>query len=756
MKSENLNERNRLFFKATFDAVAFANTRAEQAYQAYDALLDKFNRYVVISEEIDGRQSQLVQISTTFGTEDPVDPNIKEFLFNTGSVLRYSRILPVTHSDNLEVVNFQTLMNILYNNNNSVSQLLNGYLSKTGDTAIGSYTFSLDPGQGLQAITLDQIPLKVLDAETSLDTGTLQTVTSDPLSLINKNYADMHYSQGQGAGTQPVFTSGKIAITASNSQSIIRTSGKYDVTAFSGGGTTLLKIKLLKYNAKASWDSTDKSWVDLFGNTPQNTIPGFDTGAAIGKIPFPVDFSLFVEYEVDPIAFPFSLVNNNSRVRAAVSGVVTGGTSGGFIESSVIIDSDGDLALIMETDYKMNVPYSNGLMSLNCNGTNKTLFYLVVNRWSYIPKDNPYIDLTGNISADPILLFTDQTWMRSVSDSGSVTVRYRLLYANIPGTITWSSDKDVLLGITYGQDSSGYYADIIFPVGETVYTVNFSANYGSIISKTVNLQLKNYSVANITDILPNLFITTRWDGLPNPLDISFQCTAVGGGTKTWSILASDGTLGTTTLTDAAIGASTGIVTGKYSTESVDEYVIVQVTDGSSTYKEKLTIRVNEYISGGDGGDGGTGWCFGENTYILTTNGGIKIKEISLDDVCVNLNLDMFGIGRFELREGRISQISHHHPRVGIINIHGIDVTIGHPFGLANGLWKEASSITVDDYLVKLVEPDTIIKDAFEGSKKSDYSGEVWNIHLQELNYFVSSNENGPWYLVHNAQIQTPS
>lgn len=756
------DEQYKLWFKASFDGIHHATTRAEDAYQAYAALLDKFNRYVVISDEIDGRQSQLVKISTTFGTEDPLDPNIKEFTFNGGSVLRYSRILPATHTDNLEVVNFQTLMNALYNNASSVNALLTQYLGKYGDLAFGSYTFSVDPGgSGSQSITLDGIPLKVLDAETTLETGTLATVISNPLSLINKQYADTHYTQGMGAGTQPVFTSGKIAITASNSQAVIRSFGKYDVTAFTGGGTTLLKIKLLKYNAKTSWDSTDKSWTDLFGSTPQSTIPGFDTGAAIGKIPFPVDFSLFAEYEVDSTTFPFSLINNNSRVRTAVSGTVTGNANGGFIESSVIIDSDGDLALIMETDYKINIPYSNLPISLNCNSTNKALFYLIVNRWSYIPKDNPYIDMTGNIAATPVLLFTDQTWMRSVSDTGVITVRYRLLYANIVGTITWSSDKDVLLGITYGQDSSGYFADVAFPVGETIYAVNFTADYGSTISKSVNLQLKDYSVAAITDILPDMFTTSRWDGLPNPLNISFTCTAVGGGTKTWSILPTDVTLGTTTLTSAAIGASTGVVTGTYSTQNVDEYVIVEVTDGTSTYKEKLTIRVNEYISGGtggigDGGAGDTGWCFSEDTYILTTKGGVKIKDISLNDIAINLNLDMLGIGRFELREGKISQITHHHPNVAVINIHGIDVTVNHPFGLANGLWKEASSLTTDDYLVKLVEPDTIIKDAFEGSTKSDYSGEVWNIHLQELNYFVSSNENGPWYLVHNVQIQTPS
>jgi hypothetical protein len=748
------DEQYKLYFKASFDAINHATARAEDAYQSYAALLDKFNRYVVISDEIDGRQSQLVKISTTFGTEDPLDPNIKEFTFNTGSVLRYSRVLPATHNDNLEVVNFQTLMNVVYNKNDDITQSLSRYLNKYGDLAFGSYTFGIDPGGGSsQTITLDTIPLKVLNAKTTLETGTLKTVISDPLSLINKQYADATYAQGLGAANQPVFVSGKIAIHSTLNQSTIHSFGKYDVVAGSGGDTNYIKIKLLKYNAKTSWDSTDKSWVELFGSNPQNSIPGFDTGAAIGRIPYPVDFTLYVEYEPPAATFPYLLINNSSRVRAVLSNSIGSTYVGGYVEQFVIIDSDGDLCLVLETDYQIDIPLSTSLMSLNCNSSYKPLLYLVVNRWSYIPKDNPYIDQVGTVSLNPVLLFTDQTWMRGATDTGVITVRYRLLYANITGSITWSSDKDTLLGIKYGQDASGYYADIAFPVGETIYIVTFSANYGSVLSKSVNLQLKNYVLSPITSISPLTITKSRWDGSPDPLPISATITAVGGGTKTWSILPTDGTLGTTTLISAAINPTTGVLTGNYSVANVDLFAIVSVTDGTSTYKDKITIHVDELTSGGGGGGGGSdGACFSSDTFVLTTKGGVKISELTLNDIGINLNLDMFSIGRFELAEGQIHEISHHHPNVPLINIHGIDTTINHLFGLANGLWKEASTITTDEYLVKLVEPATIIKDAFEGSRESDYIGEVWNIHLHGLNYFVSNNENGPWYLVHNAVI----
>lgn len=106
-------ERYTLSFKACYDAIKYVNTVAQTTNQLYASLLDKFNRYVVISDEVDGRQSQYVSISTTFGTIDPTDTNVKEFTFNNGSVLRYNRILPFDHTDGLEVVNYQTLINMI-------------------------------------------------------------------------------------------------------------------------------------------------------------------------------------------------------------------------------------------------------------------------------------------------------------------------------------------------------------------------------------------------------------------------------------------------------------------------------------------------------------------------------------------------------------------------------------------------------------------------------------------------------------------
>lgn len=119
-----------LQIKAIYDALGFINANAQNTNLQYAALLDKFNRYCVISDEVDGRQSQLVSISTTFGTTDPTDPNVKTFEFNSGSILLYDRILPVNYTNGLEVVNYQTLMNIIQ------SSILIGPAGPTGATGL--------------------------------------------------------------------------------------------------------------------------------------------------------------------------------------------------------------------------------------------------------------------------------------------------------------------------------------------------------------------------------------------------------------------------------------------------------------------------------------------------------------------------------------------------------------------------------------------------------------------------------------------
>lgn len=807
-------ELSKFFFKSSFDAVARINARAEEANNKYDDLVDKFNRYSALTEEVDGRQSQLISVSTEFGTEDPNDPNIKEFTFNNGSVLRYKRTLPVTHKDNYEVVNFETLMKILFNNNSDFVDQLSEYLKKTGNQlAIGSYTFGIDPNVGSQAITFDQIPVKFINGSTfEATSGKVVSVPDNPQSVINKEYADTYYKQTSNSIAQPVFTSGKIAIVSTLSQSVIRSYGKYDVSSASiPGGGTLLKIKLLKYNAKTAWDSTDKSWTELFGSNTITSIPGNSLPTATNKIPFPVDFSVYVEYEVNSTTFPFCLVNSSSRVRAELPNVYSG--SNGYTESSLIIDSDGDLCLVLETNYAMQVPYTTTPISLNCNGSNKPLIYVVVRRWSYLPRTDGFIDQSGDTT--PTLLFTNQTWMRDSGSTGDVTIRYRLAYSGISGTINWTDDT--ALTTTFGQDTLGHYVDIVFPEGETIYNINFTANFthngsATSLNKTVSLQLKNYVYGKL-EISPSSYLTERYDLLPDPLIIQFTCTATGGsGTKTWSVISD----ADTTLTNASINSSTGVLTGDYSTPDVDVFVKVQVRD--ATYSDTLrtgtisTVGTNLSIAGGDttgmvsgdyissnsqlcriqtitdstnlvletafstdlttqafnlvkgqaikkitihvieqvggGGDPLDDGCFSENTYILTTEGGVKFPNLTLNHIGINLNITDFQYGKYNLRESRIREILKHTKPEPMVMINNIDCTTKHLYGLSNGLWKQASNLTNEDSLIKL-ENNQITKDIFTGSSPSSYIGPVWNIHIEELNYFVSNNPNGPWYLVHN-------
>jgi hypothetical protein len=153
LDSFNSLESFKLFFKSVYDSIRNVASIAQSAANSYADLQDAFDRRVVISEEYNGRQSQNINISTTFG-DDVGGLNSKEFRFLYGSTLKYDRVLPIDHQDTSEVVNLQTLINLLSSNPNT-------YLKNTGDTATGSYTFGPDPLLPNTTITLNDVLLSL-------------------------------------------------------------------------------------------------------------------------------------------------------------------------------------------------------------------------------------------------------------------------------------------------------------------------------------------------------------------------------------------------------------------------------------------------------------------------------------------------------------------------------------------------------------------------------------------------------------------
>lgn len=587
-------------FKSIYEVISNTTNIAQTAFNNYSDLQDAFDRRVVIAEEYNGRQTQNINISTTFG-DDIGGLASKEFRFLYGSTLKYDRVLPANHRDTSEVVNLQTLLNILLGNSNDVGAL-DLYLRNDGGLAKGSYHFTRDPAvAGQQSITIDGIQLFLVNgASIATPNGTVDNVTSNPLSLVNRQFVENLTPQTQGIKPQPIFTSGKIAINSTNDQEIIKTFGKYNIEKIDKGTYSFLKIKLLKLNQHAAWDNSDKTWIDLFGANALSSIPGYENVSPSSRIPVPVDYDLYVEYKVIDHLF----VDTTTRVRTKILDN----------NYSVIIDSDGDLSLIFETNYTFKDPYHQTDINLNCNGSLNPLLFLVVRKWSYLSQNNNYIDYVSTTET-PTLIFNNKVWMRDGSVLTDITIRYRLTLANVPTIISWSHDSS--LTITFGNDSAGYYADILFPTGNSTYNIKFTASFTlnsvfQTLERSVNLQLKDYEYNKI-QILTNEFYFNRWDLNPSTLPVTLNLLSSGGeGVKTWSIIADSDT----TLDSATINSSTGIVEGNYITPDIDTYVKVKVQDATYNSSNSLLSRSGTITSVGtavtlNGGDTTTGLVSGD-------------------------------------------------------------------------------------------------------------------------------------------------
>lgn len=138
-----LFEQIKFIYKQLSSSIAHVNSRAESANQKCDKLQEYFDTNLVINQTTNSRQSQNVDISTDFGNVDAQSQNVREFRFLYGSKLFYDRILPSSHKDVKEVVNFQTLIDYVNSAmSGSGSSDMSGYLKSTGSNrANGAYVF---------------------------------------------------------------------------------------------------------------------------------------------------------------------------------------------------------------------------------------------------------------------------------------------------------------------------------------------------------------------------------------------------------------------------------------------------------------------------------------------------------------------------------------------------------------------------------------------------------------------------------------
>ena len=832
MKNIQFAERLQQYFQSLFDQAKHTNKRLEDIYLLYDDLKEFVDQYGVLNQERDGIDSQNINIKTTFGNTDPDDPRPKEFRFEVGSVLRYMRVLEITHKDRYELVNLQTLFNI-------IDLTSSDFMKKTGDIATGAYTFKKSGPN--QIINFEDIPVEFHDRAKAY----LAPLTD--YDIVNKghleDYVDQKlsgFSGGTGISGQPLFVSAKIAIGASGNIATIRQKGAYDASILSiGNDHSAWKIKLLKFNAKTAWDGSDRSWQELIGGTVAATVPGHSLGNANSRIPYPVDYDIYLEADVSSKVPCYSQFVNNgaSRIRICItdhSGRIS--SNGIFAENVLYIDSDGDLALMIETGGSVNVPYSIYGQALNCTDIANPVLYVVVRSWSYYPTIQKYIDKPDD--GVPQLLCTDQTWNKTEAESTGntepITRQYRLKVANLDNVTSWTVEYGAIgiIGHTVSQDAQGFYASFDLPKNAPAsYVVTVKVTGKDYTNATVNLQrnvtliLQDYSYTPLT-ITSNSFAFERWDLYPDPLPVEFIPAATGGdGTKTWSVVAD----ANTTLADAAFNTSSGKYTGNYSAPG-PRYIMCKVQDGKyncnatpagtiasgaagivdgtgtnfntvlkvgdwinvGTFYRKvksvasdtqctidtlvdgetpfvagssftvyqgaafklIKITVDEFTDLGDtvGDTGGTGdICFAGYTYILMADGtGKHFTEVLPSDMAYQIDPQDHILGRLKLIKAKINDVHSHIRGVEMISVKGLDVTYNHLFATSDGLWHEANKLTSEHFLVKLSPELELGFEQFSCIETCENPTEtVWNITTELGTYFVSSNPNGPWYLVHN-------
>ena len=321
-----------------------------------------------------------------------------------------------------------------------MAEALAKFVKLGGDNVTGSYTFR--PKGTNNYFHLEGMSF---DTDSSTDVtfarGKLTAVDSaNNESLVNVGYVKEQTAKFRGS--QPVFVSGKFMSTdrADRPNNAITLYGSQYLPQlyFLSGRIWTDLFCLLKYDSHADFYGKDLSWVDLVGAGPPETIPGYDMPGARGRIPYPVGYDIFVEYEVpwdkgtnanSNTGFPFPLDPGISRrVRLNISS---------WMEHALFIGTDG--ALWLQTEMNMsgvfNTPFS-AWTSAQGNTDLQFRYYLVVYAWSYLDFHAPF---PGSMTLKrPVIFFPDGYSEFDGNPYVPNQVTYDLKYEDFPMAITWT------------------------------------------------------------------------------------------------------------------------------------------------------------------------------------------------------------------------------------------------------------------------------------------------------------------------------
>lgn len=505
----------KLWIKGLCDAVASINRRTEEAHKKYDDLFDKFTRYTVISNEIEGRQSQLVSISTTFGYETQSDPVVREFTFNHGGILRYTRTLTIKHTDPHEVVNFRTLINVVSQHiGDQEDEAVKRYLSKNGDTAIGSYMFnSMADGSG--SVTFN---VTTLFNKPSTFTKTLKCI--DPvadneavnLGYLKRNAATLAASNM--ATLQPLFVSGKIAFDAGMTTGI---NSAYNIERVVIDDITHFQIKLMNY---ANPIGKELSWSAKFGSSPNLSIPG-NQFATPGKMPYPVNFALMMEFIEDGVCRVSSIPNKPHNEGGIEWGVFSNGN---------------DLILDINSNGYVKLPFMQKEVSL-CDQDYAIRLYLVVSAWTYLPYGSQYLDIVPS-SPDPQIIGINKI---DISGKGPLHRIYKnaAYCSNFPiGNVTFEC-SEYFFSVVKKDDGSLDYIINVEEVGEFSENVSIRAFInGAVVASTSVVVILSNKQLEIQPVDINIRYSSCSDVFPlvlMPKQYAYQGTRNSQGDVTWTL-----------------------------------------------------------------------------------------------------------------------------------------------------------------------------------------------------------------------------
>jgi hypothetical protein len=218
-----------------------------------------------------------------------------------------------------------------------------------------------------------------------------------------------------------------------------------------------------------------------------------------------------MEYTVEGGSAPFP---SRATFRASMPNFIQDGDN--FFRWGVLIDADGDLGLILSTSGFLSLPV---IANLGISNENMDLkFYLMIDSWSYYPPSEDYAD--GSVISlakisFPVSGHFDFTDLQPI---GGFT--YKLYYANIPSSATWTSSSP---DITIDAIGSTYVTlRMIFVDPTTTLTGNITASY--LVGSTPTTKVQNVTFNFITDPLAIIPLTIS---CPYYLTTAFPLTPIG-------------------------------------------------------------------------------------------------------------------------------------------------------------------------------------------------------------------------------------